>query len=372
MAVVTTAGLMRHGEEAWSHDDSSFRVFGADERDLVVGHVSMNFDRSGAALDRNVFYPVDRLAELAADGVIGSVADRHISFMGALRDMDLLSTIILDTGPAAAKILRDDSVDAVVITPVCPACSRTVTVLGHVLETAGLSTVVLASNMLITERARPPRALFCDFPLGRPLGRPADPLFQRRVLEAALALLDRREGPVLEVFPETIEDDSDTPVACVLPPRYDPATPAAVDEARALRPAWERAQSKLPATQVGRRIAPADIPNAVEMMLAISHGARWSEVFADEDEMFQTAMDIRMYYEETAFGLADHVPAARSAEAWFYQRTETGKLLRDVVRVLRESGQEEELGLMALYYIVPLSQYDGSDRANPPWRRDDP
>ena len=49
--------------------------------------------------------------------VIGSVASRHISFMGAQPDHNL-STMRLDTGPAAAKILRDDGVDVVLLTPV--------------------------------------------------------------------------------------------------------------------------------------------------------------------------------------------------------------------------------------------------------------
>jgi len=38
--------------------------------------------------------------------------------------------------------------------------------------------------------------------LGRPLGAPDDALFQRRVVLAALELLERDRGPVLEDFPE--------------------------------------------------------------------------------------------------------------------------------------------------------------------------
>ncbi len=61
-----------------------------------------------------MLYPIDRLEELAAEGVIGGVAPRHLSFMGALHDT--LSTIRLDTGPAAAKLLRDDGVSVVLLT----------------------------------------------------------------------------------------------------------------------------------------------------------------------------------------------------------------------------------------------------------------
>jgi D-proline reductase (dithiol) PrdB len=115
VAIVTTAGLMRAGEPVWGHSDTSFRSFAKTERNLLVGHVSMNFDRVGIASDLNVVYPIDRLEELARNGVIGEVADRHLSFMGATYD---LPTVAIDTGPAAAKALLVDGVDVVILTPV--------------------------------------------------------------------------------------------------------------------------------------------------------------------------------------------------------------------------------------------------------------
>lgn len=54
-----------------------------------------------------------------------------------------------------------------------------------------------------TERLRPPRFLWVPFELGRPFGAPDAPDFQMTVLRAALALLDRTDGPpVLEDFPD--------------------------------------------------------------------------------------------------------------------------------------------------------------------------
>lgn len=53
-----------------------------------------------------------------------------------------------------------------------------------------------------TASMQPPRALWVPFPLGRPLGVPRDPAFQQRVIAAALDLLDRPAGPVLEDYPE--------------------------------------------------------------------------------------------------------------------------------------------------------------------------
>ncbi len=54
-----------------------------------------------------------------------------------------------------------------------------------------------------TERMQSPRFLWVPFELGRPFGAPREPDFPRRVLRAALALLEREDGPViLEDFPD--------------------------------------------------------------------------------------------------------------------------------------------------------------------------
>lgn len=116
VAIVTTAGLKHGGDvDLWQPGDGSYTVIPASERNLQLSHFSPNFDRAGIAADLNVVYPIDRLEELAADGTIGSVAPRHLAFMGAQFDF---TSIIQDTGPQAAQELIDDGVDVVIFTPV--------------------------------------------------------------------------------------------------------------------------------------------------------------------------------------------------------------------------------------------------------------
>jgi D-proline reductase (dithiol) PrdB len=116
VAIVTTAGLVGPDGGVWT-SGQGFVIHPDSRRDFQLAHASSNFDRSGFASDINVVYPIDRLHELAADGRIGSVAAQHVSFMGAQPD-HVLETLRLDTGPAAAKVLRDDGVDVVLLTPV--------------------------------------------------------------------------------------------------------------------------------------------------------------------------------------------------------------------------------------------------------------
>ncbi len=116
VAIVTTAGLRPDGSAVWTQGQG-FVVLPGDQRALTVAQASGNFDRTGIDADLNVVYPIDRLAELAERGVIGSVAGQHISFMGAQPD-HTLSTMRLDTGPQAAEILKADGVDVILLTPV--------------------------------------------------------------------------------------------------------------------------------------------------------------------------------------------------------------------------------------------------------------
>jgi len=116
VAIVTSAALHRTSDEGFVAGDTGYRLLPADARDLVLGHWSPNFDRTGFAIDLNVVYPIDRLDELAADGTIGAVAPRHVSFAG--NQPDDVATIRMDSGPAAAAALKADGVDVVLLTPV--------------------------------------------------------------------------------------------------------------------------------------------------------------------------------------------------------------------------------------------------------------
>ena len=237
-------------------------------------------------------------------------------------------------------------------------CTRAVSTLAHVMEAAGLATVALVSNRAQAEHAHPPRALFADFPLGRPLGRPGDAAFQHRVLRAAFALLGAPETPVLADFPEAIHDRADEPLACPLPPRHDPRLHPAIDEARGLRPAWERTRARSGSTQVGRVVDADGIERALAALARIAEGVPWTRAELP-GELPALLMDVRCYYEEAALALSPHVPEARAAESWLYRSTETGKLIRAVYARLSNADPP----FPALYYVLPISQLGPDDKS---------
>ena len=79
-------------------------------------------------------------------------------------------------------------------------CNQSVGLIQRVIEHAGISTVSISLLREITEKIRPPRALFVPYPLGYPLGEPNNAALQTRIMQSAFALLTRTDAPVLVSF----------------------------------------------------------------------------------------------------------------------------------------------------------------------------
>ena len=76
--------------------------------------------------------------------------------------------------------------------------------LAHFFESYGFSTVLVGFVKEHIQAIKPPRALWLNFPMGRPFGKPNDPEYQIKVIRAAFSLFNVASGPVLHDFPEVI------------------------------------------------------------------------------------------------------------------------------------------------------------------------
>lgn len=199
LALVTTAGLHHRDDAPFLKYDQTYRVIdsGVVESDLLQSQSSIGFDRGLRIRDVNVVFPIDRLRELVADGTIGGLTRRFYSLTGAQANSEKTAeTIGLRLGP----LLKEQGAELVLITPTCPFCTHTASALARVLESYGLSTVVLALVREFVEKVRPPRAVFVPFPFGAPVGMPDDREQQLAVLRIALNTFDAASGPVLVDF----------------------------------------------------------------------------------------------------------------------------------------------------------------------------
>lgn len=113
ISVVSTAAVSRRGDKPFSWLARDYRVIGKHDRDLVMTHVAVEYDRTAWQQDLNAIIPLDRLEEMASDGEIGSVADDHYAFMGAAdpRDMEKAAREV-------AGRMKADGVNTVLLVPV--------------------------------------------------------------------------------------------------------------------------------------------------------------------------------------------------------------------------------------------------------------
>lgn len=116
VALITTAGIHKRQDRPFQIGQPDYyRVIPGDTRDndIVMSHGAASFDRTGYQRDWNVVFPLDRLRELAEDGVIGSVADFHYSFGTPLTMPENESA-----ANELSKLFKKDKVDAVLVFPV--------------------------------------------------------------------------------------------------------------------------------------------------------------------------------------------------------------------------------------------------------------
>lgn len=113
VAIVSTAAVSRRGEKPFSWQARDYRVIGRNDRDLVMTHIAVDYDRTGWQQDLNTIIPLDRLDEMVIAGEIGSVADEHYAFMGASdpRDMQKAARQVMDR-------MRQEDVNTVLLAPV--------------------------------------------------------------------------------------------------------------------------------------------------------------------------------------------------------------------------------------------------------------
>jgi D-proline reductase (dithiol) PrdB len=115
VALISTAALNLRSDAVFQRNATDFRVIpgNVDPGDVVMSHVSVNFDRTGFQQDLNVCFPLQRLHELADEGVIGSVSNFHFSVSGAPHPSDLE-----ESARAIAQTMKADAVDTVLLVPI--------------------------------------------------------------------------------------------------------------------------------------------------------------------------------------------------------------------------------------------------------------
>lgn len=207
--------------------------------------------------------------------------------------------------------------------------------LAHLIEQRGIATTSLGIIRVHMEKVRVPRGLWVPFELGRPLGEPEDAAFQRRVVLAALSLLERPDGPVIledyaEEAPGRLPQEGWRP-AIALPAVATPGADApAAEWAAALRAEWAPIEMRVRTTIGGSRLDREQWP---ELIAAFADGAPPKESPVAGLRPVQAARyaadDLKALYAEAAVAPGDR-PSSTQVLDWFWNTTVAAALLQHV------------------------------------------
>ena len=187
VALATAAGVHLKTDKRFNlAGDTTFREVPdtAHSSDLMVSHGG--YDNADANKDINCMFPIDRLHELAKEGYIGSVAEFHYGFMGGGGDQEAFTN---STGPEIAKKLKEENVDAVILTAGWGTCHRTAVIVQRAIEEAGIPTILIAALPPVVRQNGTPRAVAPLVPMGANAGEPNNVEQQTQILKATLEQL---------------------------------------------------------------------------------------------------------------------------------------------------------------------------------------
>ncbi len=115
LALVTTGGVHLPYQPRFDIDDPagdcSYREIPKEATALTWTHA---YYRPGEGSDLDAVFPIWTLRGLVEEGLVGELAPRHFSFMGAIHDP---TPLVERTAPELAGRLVEDGVDVVLLTP---------------------------------------------------------------------------------------------------------------------------------------------------------------------------------------------------------------------------------------------------------------
>ena len=120
VAIISSAGFIQPDQKPFDETirggDFSFREISADipVTTLLDTHRSDLYDHAGLRQDPNLAFPLDRLRELVKKERLGSLNQRHLSFMGSITAPGRL---VKKTAPAEVRKLAEDGVDIALLMP---------------------------------------------------------------------------------------------------------------------------------------------------------------------------------------------------------------------------------------------------------------
>lgn len=205
------------------------------------------------------------------------------------------------------------------------------------------------------------------FEMGRPLGAPNDPWFQKRVLLAALDLLEATSGPVLEDFPEDAPafNGQIVVLSCPVDPGLEEAglsekeqlCTALQREMRSLRPWYDRGVKQGGRTTVG--VSGLDLEHIPAFLCSFLEDELPDPPRKDISLAYTLNLatdDLKAFYFEAITAQPGREsPSSKALSDWFWGETVAGRILLTIRENCFHS-KDRQMKMVSNLLIVPIDQ----------------
>ena len=245
--------------------------------------------------------------------------------------------------------------------------------LANYFEEQGFATVLVGFVREHMQVVKPPRALWLNFPMGRPMGKPNDPIYQMKVIRAAFSLLEKSSGPVLEDFPDVIPVVNGR-MGYALPEELvvakddigdtDQLVADIAAEMEALRTPYEAAVAARGRTTVGA--SELQIKDFIPYIAEFVKGNKPKSPrkgLSPVPLLKLVVEDLAAYYTE-ARTYRDNIDDIELLGKWFWEETKSGQLLLWLEAVSLESDDKVLNQIVEMSLITPRFWSEGPTPGN--------
>ena len=210
LALISSAGAYIDGTTGFdleSRDgDVSYREIPIEVEAEDLLYAAKGYDPAAVLADRNAQIPIERLTEYENNGVIGRLNEVWWSLSSWTPNAALVAR---ELAPSLAERLAGYEAQAALLVPATRLCHQTLGIVARELESRGIPTMMLAVDVDIIDKIRPPRSAFYNGELGAVVGKPNWKQYQLRVLDEALRWIETFDQPAARKLVVNLETETE-------------------------------------------------------------------------------------------------------------------------------------------------------------------
>ena len=240
--------------------------------------------------------------------------------------------------------------------------------LAHFFESFGFSTVLVGFVKEHIQAIKPPRALWLDFPMGRPLGIPNNPEYQKKIIRTAFEIFNETSGPILKDFPDVIPVKNGRmgyalPVELVIDQNEIGDIDTLVKEVKVemenLKLDYDKAVNFRGRTTVGAsEVLMNDYVNFISSFVKGEIPQSTRKGIGPVPLLKLVVEDLQAYYTET-ITFRDKIDDFEKIGAWFWEETKAGRLILCLEAVSLKSENRVLRQIVDMSLITPRFWSEG-------------